>query len=389
MMLKRIETIDIVRGIVMIIMVLDHVRDLMHVDSITQSPTDLSTTTPLLFFTRWITYLCAPVFVFLAGTSAYIVFKNKNNLVETRQHLFKRGLWLLLLEFTVVNFAIFFDPGFHTILFEVIATIGIGFILLGLLLKLSSGQLGVIGLIILFCHNLTALIPFSENSLIKLILTPLFNPTAIPLFAGKVFVMGYPPIPWLGILLVGFAAGQFFEWDVAKRKMRFIQLGLGALFLFILLRLVNIYGDSLPWTSQKTPLLTFLSFMNVTKYPPSLVFCLVTLGVMFLLLAFAEQSNSGFKKVASVYGKVPLFYFIVHFYLVHIITLIMLFLQGFQWSQFAFATGTFGRPKDLESGLSLGAIYLIWVGVVVALYPLCLWFGKYKAAHRYWWLRYI
>jgi uncharacterized membrane protein len=387
--MKRIESIDIVRGIVMIIMVLDHVRDLMHVDSITQSPTDLSTTTSLLFFTRWITHLCAPIFVFLAGTSAYIVFKNNNNSVETRQHLFKRGLWLLLLEFTVVNFAIFFDAGFHTVLFGVIATIGFGFILLGLLLKLSSRQLGVIGLIILFCHNLTALIPFSENSLIKLILTPFFNPTAIPLFAGKVFVMGYPPIPWLGIMLVGFAAGQFFEWDAAKRKQRFIQFGLGALFLFILLRFVNIYGDSLPWASQKTPLLTFLSFMNVTKYPPSLAFCLVTLGLMFLLLAFAEQLNSGFKKVASVYGKVPLFFFVIHFYLVHIVALIMLFLQGFHWGQFAFATGTFGRPKGLESGLSLGAIYLIWVGVLVALYPLCLWFGKYKAAHRYWWLRYI
>lgn len=387
--MKRIETIDIVRGIVMIIMVLDHVRDLIHVDSITQSPTDLSTTTPLLFFTRWITHLCAPIFVFLAGTSAYIVFKNKNNPAETRQHLFKRGLWLLLLEFTLVNFAIFFDAGFHTVLFGVIATIGFGFIMLGLLLKLSSRQLGAIGLIILFCHNLTALIPFSDNSLIKLILTPFFNPTAIPLFAGKVFVMGYPPIPWLGIMLVGFAAGQFFELDVAKRKIRFIQLGLGALFLFMLFRFVNIYGDTLPWTSQKTPLFTFLSFMNVTKYPPSLVFCLVTLGVMFLLLAFAEQLNNGFKKVASVYGKVPLFFFVVHFYLVHIITLIMLFLQGFHWHQFAFAAGTFGRPKDLESGLSLGAIYLIWVGVVVALYPLCLWFGKYKAAHRYWWLRYI
>jgi uncharacterized membrane protein len=386
--MKRIESIDIVRGIVMIIMVLDHVRDLMHVDSITQSPTDLSTTTSLLFFTRWITHLCAPIFVFLAGTSAYIVFKNNNNPAKTRQHLFKRGLWLLLLEFTVVNFAIFFDAGFHTILFGVIATIGFGFIMLGLLLKLSSRQLGIIGLIILFCHNLTALIPFSDNSLIKLILTPFFNPTAIPLFAGKVFVMGYPPIPWLGIMLVGFAAGQFFEWEVAKRKMRFIQLGLGALFLFMLFRFVNIYGDTLPWTSQKTPLFTFLSFMNVTKYPPSLVFCLVTLGVMFLLLAFAEQLHSRFKKVASVYGRVPLFFFVVHFYLVHIITLIMLFLQGFHWDQFAFATGTFGRPKDLDSGLSLGAIYLIWVGVVVALYPLCLWFGKYKAAHSYWWLRY-
>jgi uncharacterized membrane protein len=386
--MKRQQSIDIVRGIVMIIMALDHVRDLMHVDSITQSPTDLTTTTPLLFFTRWITHLCAPIFVFLAGTSVYLSLQNKNNIAEKRQHLLKRGFWLIVVEFTIVNFGLFFDIGFHTLLFEVIATIGFGFIILGLLLKIRSKILGIIGLIIIFSHNLLPLIPFAENSVLKAVLSPFFSPIVIP-FSGRAFIMGYPPIPWLGIMLVGFATGKFFLLGEEKKKKLFVKIGLSALSLFIVVRFLNIYGDPVLWTIQKDAVFTFLSFMNVTKYPPSLLFCLVTLGILFLLLAFAEQFQNGIKKVALVYGKVPLFYFVIHFYVIHIITLFMLILQGFNWSQLEFASGTFGRPKGVESGLPLWSIYFIWIFVVMILYKPCLWFGKYKAENQHWWLKYI
>jgi len=386
--MKRQQSIDIVRGIVMIIMALDHVRDLMHVDSITQSPTDLATTTPLLFFTRWITHLCAPIFVFLAGTSVYLSLQNKNNIAEKRQHLLKRGFWLIVVEFTIVNFGLFFDIGFHTLLFEVIAAIGFGFIILGLLLKIRSKILGIIGLIIIFSHNLLPLIPFAENSVLKAVLSPFFSPIVIP-FSGRAFIMGYPPIPWLGIMLVGFATGKFFLLAEEKRKKLFIKIGLSALSLFIVVRFLNIYGDPVLWTIQKDAVFTFLSFMNVTKYPPSLLFCLVTLGILFLLLAFAEQFQNGIKKVALIYGKVPLFYFVIHFYVIHIITLFMLILQGFNWSQLEFASGTFGRPKGVESGLPLWSIYFIWIFVVMILYKPCLWFGKYKEENQHWWLKYI
>lgn len=372
----------------MIIMALDHVRDLMHVDSITQSPTDLTTTSPLLFFTRFITHLCAPTFVFLAGTSVYLSLQNKNNVSETRKFLLKRGIWLVVLEFTIVNFGLFFDIGFHSLLFEVIATIGFGFIILSALLKIRSQTLGIIGLLILFFHNLTPLIPFAENSILKTALAPLFSPIVFP-FSGRAFIMGYPPIPWLGIMLVGFATGKFFEWTEEKRKQLFTKIGLSALVLFIIIRFVNIYGDPALWTTHKNVVFTFLSFINVTKYPPSLLFCLATLGIMFLLLAFAEQFTNRIKKVSLVYGKVPLFYFVVHFYVIHFLTLLMLFAQGFSFSQFEFATGTFGRPKGIESGLSLWLIYLIWIFVVVLLYKPCQWFGKYKSEHTYWWLQYI
>jgi uncharacterized membrane protein len=373
----------------MIIMALDHVRDLMHVNSILQSPTNLATTTPFLFFTRWITYLCAPIFVFLAGSSAYLSLRRKNNKAATKKHLFKRGLSLIILEFTIINFGLYFDPGFHTLLFEVIASTGFGLIILSLLLQLPAKRIGFIGIGIICLHNLAPLIPFSENSLLKTILMPLFSPAAFPLFSGKIFIVGYPPIPWLGILFLGYAVGHFFEIPEHRRNQLFKKMGMIAIVSFIILRFINIYGDSAPWASQETTALTILSFLNISKYPPSLLFCLATLGILFFIIAYSDNFNSKVKSITSVYGKVPLFYFIVHFYVVHLITIFILFMQGFQWEQMEFATGTFGRPKGIESGLPLWEIYIIWLFVVVLLYQPCVWFGKFKSEKKYWWLSYL
>lgn len=386
--MKRINSIDFTRGLVMIIMALDHVRDLIHVDSIAQSPTNLATTTPVLFFTRWITYLCAPTFVFLAGTSAYLSLNRANDLAKSRSFLLKRGLYLVLLEFVVVNLGLFFDFGFHTLLFEVIATIGFGFIILSFLLRVTPRTIGIISLVIIFCHNLVPVIPLAETSLLKKILMPFFAPGAFP-FSNKVFIMGYPPIPWLGIMLAGFASGKFFALPEVRRKELFIKIGGIAILLFLLVRFINVYGDAVPWSSQKSPVFTFLSFMNVTKYPPSLVFCLITLGIMFLLLAFSEGAKGKLTAIVTVYGKIPLFYFLIHFFFIHFILLGILFLQGFHFSQMDFASGTFGRPKELQSGLPLLAIYFIWIAVVALLYKPCKWFGQYKAKHKQWWLKYL
>jgi uncharacterized membrane protein len=217
---------------------------------------------------------------------------------------------------------------------------------------------------------------------------PFFAPTALP-FAERVFVVAYPPLPWLGIMLAGFAAGKLFELDANRRKRIFFSVGIAAIILFTMIRFINIYGDSLPWSVQKTSMLTFLSFMNVTKYPPSLVFCFVTLGIMFLILAFSEGLKSKILNVISVYGKVPLFYFLLHFFLIHLTMLSVMLLQGFNWSQLDFASGNFGRPKGVTSGLSLFNVYILWAGIVIILYWPCKWFGKYKATHHYWWLKYL
>lgn len=387
--MKRILSIDFTRGLVMIIMALDHVRDLIHVDSLTQSPTDLNTTTPALFFTRWITHLCAPVFVFLAGTSAYISFHKKQDIRNYRNVLLKRGFWLVLLEFTFVNFGIYFDVGFNTPLFAVIATIGFGFIFLGLMLVFSSRTIGFIGLAIVLFHNLTPLIPFTEGSVIKTILTPFFQPAAFPIGPGKTFIVGYPPIPWLGLMLLGFATGKVFLTEEINRRKLFIKTGLGLITFFTILRFINVYGDPVNWSAQKSSVYTFLSFMNVSKYPPSLMFCSVTLGIMFLILAVSERAKGSFINFTKVYGQVPLFFFVLHFYLIHIILLFVLFLQGVNWADLDFASGTFGRPKGMETGLSLTWIYLIWLSVVLAFYKPCQWFGKFKSDHNYWWLKYL
>lgn len=386
--MKRITSIDFTRGVVMIIMALDHTRDMMHINSLTQSPTDLNTTTPILFFTRWITHFCAPTFVFLAGLSAYLSFKNKNNVAASRRFLLSRGIWLIILEFTLVNFAVFFDLHFSNFIFEVIAAIGFGFIILSLFLKVSVKTIGFIGLFIIFSHNAFSLIPFADGSLIKTILSPLFVPGAFPIASKITFVMAYPVIPWLGIILAGFATGKLFHRSLIERKKIFLKIGLVALILFIGIRFINIYGDPVPWASQKNILFTFLSFINVTKYPPSLLFCLLMLGGMFLVLSFAKGLKNRFSNYVIVYGKVPLFYFLVHFYLIHLLMLAMVYLQGFKTSELIFGFN-FGRPQE-GSGVSLFVVYLVWIGVVIILYPVCKWYGKYKAMHREkTWLRYL
>lgn len=372
----------------MIIMALDHTRDMMHITSLTQSPTDLATTTPALFFTRWITHFCAPSFVFLAGLSAYLSFKKTNNLAESRRFLLSRGIWLIVLEFTVVNFGIFLDLHFSNFLFDVIATIGFGFVILSLLLKASLKTIGILGLVIIFCHKLFSFIPFADGSVIKTILSPFFVPGAIPITSKTTFVMAYPPIPWLGIMLTGFAAGTFFQLSSEVRRKVFLNIGMASLALFIIIRFINIYGDSFPWSVQKNALYTFLSFINVTKYPPSLLFCLLMLGGMFLVLSFSEGLKNMFSDFVIVYGKIPLFYFVVHFYLIHLLMFAMVYLQGFKTSDLVFGFN-FGRPKE-GSGVNLFVIYLIWIGVVIVLYPVCKWYGQYKMRNRQKkWLRFF
>ncbi|MGN6268199.1 MAG: hypothetical protein ACTHM5_21160 [Ginsengibacter sp.] len=213
-------------------------------------------------------------------------------------------------------------------------------------------------------------------------------PGAFSISSTTTFVIAYPPLPWLGIMLAGFATGKLFLLNSAKRKKIFFQLGLIGLSFFIIIRFINIYGDPAPWYVQKNILFTILSFLNVTKYPPSLQFCLLTLSVMFLIIAFAEGLKNKFNDFVIVYGKVPMFYFLVHFYLIHLIMFVMVYLQGFHSSQMVFGFN-FGRPKE-GSGVNLWIIYLIWLCVVIVLYPLCKWYGTYKTLHKEkQWLRYL
>ena len=387
--MKRILSIDFTRGLVMILMVLDHVRDLMHVDSVIYTPTDLSKTTAAIFLTRLVTHFCAPIFVFLAGTSAYLSSQNATNKKQSRAFLLKRGLWLILLEFTVVNFGIWFDLGFHLYLFQVIAAIGFGFVVLSFLSRLSPKIVGGIGLFIIASHNILPLIPIEQGSLLKTILTPLFSTTAIPLTEKTTLVMGYPPIPWIGILLIGFGVGVLFNRPQNERKSIFLKIGLISIALFFVLRFINIYGDPAPWSAQKNSLFTVLSFINITKYPPSLIFCLLTLGGMFLILAMSEQIENRFTNIVSVYGRTPMFFYLIHWYIVHPLLILILFVQGFSLAEMDFASGNFGRPRGTESGIGLWGVYLIWISIVLLLYYPCKRYGAYKAIQKSKWLKYI
>ncbi|QHV97810.1 DUF1624 domain-containing protein [Spirosoma endbachense] len=385
--MKRNNGIDVMRGLVMIIMALDHVRDLLHITSLSQSPTNLTTTTPVLFFTRWVTYLCAPTFVFLAGTSAFLSMSAKNDLPATRRFLLSRGIWLVGLEFSLVNFGMWFDPHFDVLIVEVIAAIGVGFLILSALLKLPPRTIGFIGGMIVALHELVSLLPVPDNLLLKVLLS-LFSPMAFPYATRKLFFVAYPPIPWLGIMLIGYGAGHFFASTEKNQRRIFLRIGLVSLGLFIALRVANLYGDPVNWSPQKNLLYTFLSFINVTKYPPSLQFCLLFLGIMFLILSLVQGLKNNWTDRVGVYGKTPLFYFLVHWYLIHPLVFVMVFLQGFNWSDLVFGTN-FGRPKT-GSGVELWAIYLIWVFIVMVMYPLCRWYGIYKERHKEQkWLRYI
>ncbi len=384
----RIESIDFVRGLVMVIMALDHTRDLFHVTSLSQSPTDLATTTPFLFFTRWITHLCAPTFVFLSGVSAYLSFHQKNEISKSRTFLITRGLWLIFLELTLINFGVWFDVNFSIIMLQVIFAIGCGFIVLGIFLHFRPAIHLMTGLLIIFLHNLY---PFAlpDNTLVlKQMLDPLFNPGFYALHDTTNLLLAYPPVPWTGILLTGFGLGSYLHTSMQQRKNLFLILSAGAVVSSLLLRFLNYYGDPNPWSSQEDPVFTVLSFFNTTKYPPSLLYTLLMLGIMFFLLYLAEGKETRFIRRIKVYGKVPLFYYLLHWYVLHTLLFILIFSKGYSFDQFVFGF-SFGRPEAFE-GFSLVGVYLVWILVVALFYPLCKWYSRYKQEHKdLQWLRYL
>lgn len=384
---KRIYSIDIARGLVMIIMALDHTRDLMHSSAIVFSPTDLKQTTPILFFTRWITHLCAPSFVFLSGTSAWLSIQRRNDPKYSRRWLLTRGIFLVLLELTLVNFGVWYDIHFRTLMFQVIGAIGCGFIILGLLYKVSPKTLGIIGLVIIFGHDLLGLLPMVSNPVLQFSGAFIYG-MGVFKFGNLTVILSYPVLPWLGIMLAGYASGRLFLLPDEVRKKNLLRIGLIALGLFILLRAANIYGDPSRWSVQKDGMYTFLSFMNISKYPPSLLYTLATLGLLFLFLAAIDGTENAFTRVVSVYGKVPMFYYLIHWNIIHLLMLVMVFLQGFRADQLVFDSFQFGRPPN--SGIALPAVYLVWLCVVACLYPLCVWYGRYKAQHpEKKWLRFL
>jgi uncharacterized membrane protein len=287
-----------------------------------------------------------------------------------------------VLEFTVINFGIGWDIHFDILMLQVIGAIGAGLVILSLLITLPPRVIGAIGLIIIVGHNLLDGRTFSEYPFLDNAFFVLLRPKLFALTPNFKFLVSYPLLPWAGILLTGFACGTLFETSTEQRKKVFLWIGIASLALFSLLRFSNVYGDPAHWVSQQTGLFTFLSFINVTKYPPSLLFVFATLGITFLVLSFMDSVKNRMTDIISVYGKVPLFYYLIHWYLIHTVMFAMVFLQGFGVNDLQFGAFNFGRPRGGGSGVELWAIYLIWFCIVASLYPLCKWYGRYKETHK-------
>ena len=387
----RIQSIDLLRGLVMIIMALDHVRDYFHADAFLFDPLDLEKTTPVLFFTRWITHFCAPVFMFLAGTSASLIGQRKSK-KELSMFLFKRGAWLILLELTVVNFGWNFDIAFTNIYFIVIWVLGLSMIALAAAIHLPGKWIFIIGLLILAGHNLLDGVHVQGNTLAAFGWA-LVHDQNVFTWAGKTVLVGYPVLPWIGIIMLGYCFGGLYSpvFTAEKRKKWLINIGVGAVLLFFVIRFANFYGDPGHWSKQDNFLKTFLDFISTTKYPPSLLYALMTLGPSILFLAFTERANNTLSKFISIYGRVPMFYYILHIYLLHAAAMIAAGLfTNFSWQVWILKEPLWLTQTLKGYGFPLSIVYIVWTGVVLILYPLCKWYDRYKQKHKEkWWLSYL
>jgi uncharacterized membrane protein len=375
---SRLEGIDLVRGLVIVIMALDHVR--AYFTDLRFDPTDLSRASTVLFLTRWITHYCAPVFVLLAGVSAGLAARRRSP-SELSRFLLTRGLWLIVVEFTVVNLAWRFNLRLENIWAQVIWAIGASMVVLAALCRLPRSAVGVIGLVLIAGHNLLdGIAPSAFGSF-----AALWNILHVrgPIFGGAILVF-YPLLPWLGVMAAGwFLAGLWTEHSAEYRRSTLAMIGAAAIALFIALRLTRIYGDPSPWDPGSTS--PILSVLNTTKYPASLQYLLMTLGPACLLLAALDGGGrSGFRWLAD-FGRVPLFFYVVHLYLIHGLAVLVAATQGFHPAQMM-------EPftnLPVTWGVGLGAVYLVWAGIIAMLYPVSLWYGRMKAAGRGWWWGYL
>jgi uncharacterized membrane protein len=387
----RISSIDLLRGIVMILMALDHVRDYFHADAFLYNPLDLDKTTPAIFMTRWITHFCAPVFVFLAGTSAFFVGSRKGK-AELSSFLLKRGIWLIVLEFTVINFSWFFNVEFSFIALTVIWALGLGMIILSAAIHLPFNAVLALGIIFFAGHNLVDGFHPGDDGSATQIGWALLHEARVFQFGHFLTFIGYPILPWAGIMMTGYCFGKLYEssFPPDRRKKLLLTFGLSMIALFILLRLPDIYGEPRPWTEQRTMLLTMLSFINVTKYPPSLLYVLATLGPAMVFLSFAENLKGKVVGYITALGRVPMFYYILHIYVIHLIAVAAALSTGYDLSDMVFTQWVTDSPELRGYGFGLGVTYLVWIAVVVGLFPLCLWYDRYKTQHREkWWLSYL
>jgi uncharacterized membrane protein len=391
---SRVDAIDLLRGVVMVIMLLDHTREFFHREALNFDPTDPTKTHALLFFTRWITHFCAPIFVFLAGTGAYLRAARGESKSSLAKFLVTRGLWLIVLELTVIRVIVWFNFDFHfAFMLQVIWVIGVSMIVLAGLIYLPLRVVAAGSIAIIALHNLLDLLPFQPHNpttLADAIWLLLHRQGLIFLPSGVYGLVIYPLIPWVAVLAVGYCFGALYEWEAERRRRVLLRLGAGLLIGFVALRGLNVYGDPSRWSVQDSAVRTVLSFLNVSKYPPSLLFLLLTLGAGILGLWWFERAGQGIISRAFVtFGRVPMFFYIGQWLVAHGLAVLVGYLAG-QPVGWLFATMMDQpRPNPGNLGFSLWVVYVAWLAGLLLLYPLCRWFAGVKRRRRDWWLSYL
>ncbi len=367
---ERLASIDVVRGAVMVLMALDHVRD--YFGDITDVPENLATTTPALFATRWITHFCAPVFVFLAGTAAFLYGATRSR-GELARFLFTRGLWLIVLEFTVVHFGWILSFSAGVTFLQVIAAIGIAMLALSALVFLPLRAVAAVGLAIVCGQHLLDGVAVEPGGFwatvwgVLFVRGSRFDPPVLPLV-----IVIYPVFAWIGVMASGYAFGALVKLPRERRRKLFVRLGLALAAAFLLLRGSNLYGDPVDWEAQDGAAMTVVAFLNCAKYPPSLCFLLMTLGPAILFLGLLDREPGAFGRALATFGRVPLFYYVVHITVISVASLACYYFR----SDVVYRAIVNFPPEDYGNGLPV--VYAVWVAVVLLLYPVCRWYAGVK-----------
>lgn len=370
----RISSIDILRGLVMALMALDHTRNFF--SDYPFNPRDV--TEPALFLTRWITHFCAPAFILLTGLSAWLYGRGKST-SEISWFLFTRGLWLILLEFTLIQFGWSFDPGWpSSVGGGIIWVIGACMVLMAGLVYLPRAVLAVFARALIAGHNLFDGVRAEDLGAASGLWHVLHQQGRIALGGGFTAYVLYPIVPWIGVLAAGYVLGPVMERPSRERQRILLGLGGAITIGFVLLRATNLYGDPAPWSAQGAPIATALSFLDCEKYPPSLLFLMMTLGPALMLLAAFEHLRGRVADWLRLFGEVPFFFYVTHIYLIHALAVVTAFAM----------TGTLVLSRP-DLGFGLAGVYAVWGVVLLLLYPLCRWFARFREGRGGWWWRYL